>query len=52
MRAHTQDRIELDPNKSIKSYAIPNGSVLYFVFRGKNGDFESVNVQVTSAGSS
>eukprot|EP00469_Lotharella_globosa_P011537 CAMPEP_0167779076 /NCGR_PEP_ID=MMETSP0111_2-20121227/4612_1 /TAXON_ID=91324 /ORGANISM="Lotharella globosa, Strain CCCM811" /LENGTH=84 /DNA_ID=CAMNT_0007669459 /DNA_START=76 /DNA_END=330 /DNA_ORIENTATION=+ len=37
-------RIELDVDKSIKSYGLPNASIVYFVYRKGEEEWEEVKI--------
>eukprot|EP00466_Bigelowiella_natans_P001922 jgi/Bigna1/140688/aug1.57_g15396 len=36
--------IDLDPDRSVKSYSVPNSSILYFVYRKGEDEWEEVNI--------
>mmetsp|Transcript_12631 Transcript_12631/g.24157 ORF Transcript_12631/g.24157 Transcript_12631/m.24157 type:complete len:112 (-) Transcript_12631:237-572(-) len=38
------NRIELDVDKSIKSYGLPNTSIVYYVYRKGEDDWEDVKI--------
>mmetsp|Transcript_14294 Transcript_14294/g.20063 ORF Transcript_14294/g.20063 Transcript_14294/m.20063 type:complete len:328 (+) Transcript_14294:114-1097(+) len=36
--------IDLDPDRSVKSYSVPNSSILYFVYKKGEDEWEEVNI--------
>jgi len=36
--------LDLDPDRSVKSYSVPNASILYFIYKKGEDEWEEVNI--------